>query len=96
MCGSRIYVERSVYDQFLEKFVAKTKDLVVGDLLNSKTNDGALISEEHFHRVKSYIEMFLRDLRTPFGGMKHSGIGREGGAHSMEFYSELKNICIKL
>lgn len=39
---------------------------------------------------------FLRDLRTPFGGMKHSGIGREGGAHSMDFYSELTNITIKL
>jgi aminomuconate-semialdehyde/2-hydroxymuconate-6-semialdehyde dehydrogenase len=39
---------------------------------------------------------FLRDLRTPFGGMKHSGIGREGGVHSLEFYTELKNVCIKL
>ncbi|HZG73928.1 MAG TPA: aldehyde dehydrogenase [Chondromyces sp.] len=196
MCGSRIYVERAAYDAFLEKFVAKTKELVVGDPLDPKTNVGALISEEHFERVKSYIEVakeeggniltggktpegledkgyyleptiivgldrncrvvreeifgpvvtvipfdreeevieqandtdyglsatiwtndlrrahrvageiesgviwvnawFLRDLRTPFGGMKQSGIGREGGAHSMEFYSELKNICIKL
>ena len=39
---------------------------------------------------------FLRDLRTPFGGMKQSGIGREGGVHSLEFYTELKNVCIKL
>jgi aminomuconate-semialdehyde/2-hydroxymuconate-6-semialdehyde dehydrogenase len=39
---------------------------------------------------------YLRDLRTPFGGVKASGIGREGGAWSMEFYSELRNICIKL
>jgi aminomuconate-semialdehyde/2-hydroxymuconate-6-semialdehyde dehydrogenase len=39
---------------------------------------------------------FLRDLRTPFGGAKQSGIGREGGVHSLEFYTELKNICIKL
>jgi len=196
MCGSRIYVEQSVYSQFLEKFTAKAKELVVGDPLDSKTNVGALISEEHFNRVKRYIEIakeeggeiliggktpeslqnkgyfleptiivglnhscrvvreeifgpvvtvipfdteeevielandtyyglsasvwtnnlrrahrvageieagivwvntwFLRDLRTPFGGMKQSGIGREGGAHGLEFYSELKNICIKL
>ncbi|MEC1714471.1 2-hydroxymuconic semialdehyde dehydrogenase [Schinkia azotoformans] len=196
MCGSRIYVERPVYDQFLEKFTAKAKELVVGDPLDSKTNVGALISEEHYNRVKSYIEIakeeggeiliggktpeelkdkgyyleptiivgldhncrvvreeifgpvvtvipfdteeevielandtyyglsasvwtnnlrrahrvageieagivwvntwFLRDLRTPFGGTKQSGIGREGGAHGLEFYSELKNICIKL
>jgi aminomuconate-semialdehyde/2-hydroxymuconate-6-semialdehyde dehydrogenase len=39
---------------------------------------------------------FLRDLRTPFGGMGQSGIGREGGVHSLNFYSELNNICVKL
>lgn len=39
---------------------------------------------------------FLRDLRTAFGGSKQSGIGREGGVHSLEFYTELKNICVKL
>lgn len=56
------------------------------------------------HRVASKIEAglvwvnswFLRDLRTPFGGAKQSGIGREGGVHSLEFYTELKNVCIKL
>ena len=39
---------------------------------------------------------FLRDLRTPFGGVKNSGIGREGGRYSLDFYSESKNICIKM
>jgi len=56
------------------------------------------------HRVASRIEVglcwvnswFLRDLRTPFGGSKQSGIGREGGVHSMEFYTDLRNVCIKL
>ncbi len=56
------------------------------------------------HRVAAAVEAgivwvnswFLRDLRTPFGGMKQSGIGREGGVHSLEFYTELKNVCIKL
>lgn len=56
------------------------------------------------HRVAGQIEAglvwvnswFLRDLRTAFGGSKHSGVGREGGVHSLEFYTELKNICIKL
>jgi len=195
LCGSRIYVERPAYDAFIEKFVAKTKELVVGDPFDAKTKVGALISEEHYGRVMSYISLakeeggtivtggkrpeglekgyfleptiitglnrdcrvvkeeifgpvvtvipfdteeevldqvndthyglsasiwtndlrrahrvaaeieagivwvntwFLRDLRTPFGGMKQSGIGREGGVHSFEFYSELKNICIKL
>ncbi|KAA0696206.1 2-hydroxymuconic semialdehyde dehydrogenase [Halopseudomonas laoshanensis] len=56
------------------------------------------------HRVAAQVEAgivwvnswFLRDLRTSFGGSKQSGIGREGGVHSLEFYTELKNICIKL
>ncbi len=56
------------------------------------------------HRVAGQIEAgivwvnswFLRDLRTAFGGSKQSGIGREGGVHSLEFYTELKNICVKL
>ena len=56
------------------------------------------------HRAAGQIEVgiswvncwFLRDLRTPFGGSKQSGIGREGGVHSMEFYSELRNVCVKL
>ncbi len=39
---------------------------------------------------------FLRDLRTAFGGAKQSGIGREGGVHGLDFYTELKNICVKL
>ena len=39
---------------------------------------------------------FLRDLRTAFGGAKESGMGREGGEHSLEFYTELQNICIKI
>ncbi|MDI1348966.1 2-hydroxymuconic semialdehyde dehydrogenase [Aquabacterium sp.] len=56
------------------------------------------------HRVAAAVEVgitwvnswFLRDLRTPFGGSKQSGIGREGGVHSLEFYTDLRNICIKL
>lgn len=195
LCGSRIYVERSAYDQFLEKFVEKTKQLKVGKPFDADTNVGALISKEHYDRVNSYVDIaredgatiltggkrpegfdkgyyleptiisdldydsrciteeifgpvvtvvpfdteeevimqandthyglsatiwtsnlkrghrvahqieagiiwvntwFLRDLRTPFGGMKHSGIGRTGGAHSLEFFSELSNITIKL
>jgi aminomuconate-semialdehyde/2-hydroxymuconate-6-semialdehyde dehydrogenase len=56
------------------------------------------------HRVAQHMNVgitwvncwFLRDLRTPFGGMGRSGIGREGGLHSLNFYSELNNICIRL
>ncbi|AOZ02843.1 2-hydroxymuconic semialdehyde dehydrogenase [Cupriavidus sp. USMAHM13] len=56
------------------------------------------------HRMGKALEVgicwinawFLRDLRTAFGGAKQSGIGREGGVHSLEFYTELRNICVKL
>jgi aminomuconate-semialdehyde/2-hydroxymuconate-6-semialdehyde dehydrogenase len=56
------------------------------------------------HRLAGRIEVglvwlntwFLRDLRTPFGGTKISGLGREGGRHSLDFYSELRNVCVKL
>jgi len=56
------------------------------------------------HRIAERVEVgvtwvnswFLRDLRTPFGGAKQSGIGREGGVHSLEFYTETRNVCIKL
>lgn len=195
LCGSRIYVERPLYDTFVQKLVDKTSQLVLGDPLDPKTNVAALISTEHLERVEGFVQRaveqggriliggkrpphlkngaffeptiivdvdgsceitrqevfgpvatiqpfdteeevieiandtnyglsatiwtsnlkrahrvagqlemgiiwvntwFLRDLRTPFGGMKESGIGREGGVHSFEFFSELKNVCIKL
>lgn len=56
------------------------------------------------HRMAAAIDVgivwvnswFLRDLRTAFGGAKRSGIGREGGVHSLEFYTETRNICVKL
>jgi aminomuconate-semialdehyde/2-hydroxymuconate-6-semialdehyde dehydrogenase len=37
----------------------------------------------------------LRDLRTPFGGIKDSGVGREGGFHALNFFTEMKNVCIE-
>ena len=56
------------------------------------------------HRMAAAVEVgicwinswFLRDLRTAFGGSKASGIGREGGVHSLEFYTELRNVCVRL
>ena len=198
LCGSRILVERSIYDRFVEEFIKRTKELEVGDPKSEKTRMGALVSESHMDKVLSYIalaqeeggkiatggkriiikgecesgyfveptvilgldqqcrtnqeEIFgpvvtimpfdkeeeairfanstayglsatiwtenlkrahrvshqlkagiiwvncwlLRDLRTPFGGMKQSGVGREGGWEALRFFTEQKNICIKL
>jgi aminomuconate-semialdehyde/2-hydroxymuconate-6-semialdehyde dehydrogenase len=199
LCGSRIYVEREVYDEFIDRLIERARQIKVGDPLDPETQMGALISSEHLGRVCTYLEIatsdggkiltggkapehlpekfksgnwleptvitglndkckvvreeifgpvvtvspfdteeevierandtsyglsatiwtrdlsrahrvasqieagviwintwFLRDLRTPFGGMKMSGIGREGGIYSFEFYTELKNICVKI
>ncbi|MDR2011565.1 MAG: 2-hydroxymuconic semialdehyde dehydrogenase [Rhodanobacter sp.] len=79
--------------------IARTNDNLYGLSTAIWTNNLA-----RAHRVAAAIEVgiawvnswFLRDLRTAFGGAKQSGIGREGGVHSLEFYTELKNVCVKL
>ena len=84
-----------------------TEDEVIKMANDTKYGLASTIFTENLdraHRVASQIDTgivwvnswFLRDLRTPFGGMKGSGIGREGGHHSLEFYTELKNVCIKM
>ncbi len=194
----RVYVQRGVYDEFVDRFVKEASELKLGLPQESDTNMGPLISLEHKEKVMYYYRLareegatvllgggepdmpdnlangawveptiwtglddnarvikeevfgpcchirpfdneeevialandndyglataiwtessgrairvaeqievgiawvnswFLRDLRTSFGGAKQSGIGREGGVHSLEFYTEQENICLKL
>lgn len=198
LCGSRIFIERSIYDKFRNAFVEKAAQLKVGAPYDEATQVGALVSKPHLDKVLSYIalakqeggkllcggnqlklqgeysegyylqpavfeglafdcrtnqeEIFgpvvtltpfdsveevlkmanstqyglaatvwttnlntsnrmstelesgivwvncwlFRDLRTPFGGVKHSGAGREGGWEALDFFTEKKNVCIKL
>jgi aminomuconate-semialdehyde/2-hydroxymuconate-6-semialdehyde dehydrogenase len=82
-----------------EEAVALANDTEYGLAASIWTND-----LKRAHRVARQMSVgitwvncwFLRDLRTPFGGVGLSGIGREGGIHSLNFYSELNNICIRL
>lgn len=198
LCSERVYVERSIYDRFVEAFADRARKLRMGDPFAQSTTMGPLISQGHRDKVLGYFDIaraegaefvigghipelgdpfdggsfveptiltglpessrivkeeifgpvchiqpfdseeealamandteyglcsavwtqnlsrahrlarhidvgitwvnawFLRDLRTPFGGTGMSGIGREGGVHSVNFYSELRNVCIKL
>jgi aminomuconate-semialdehyde/2-hydroxymuconate-6-semialdehyde dehydrogenase len=84
-----------------------TEDEVIGLANDTPYGLAATVWTENLsraHRVAGRLEVglcwvnswFLRDLRTSFGGMKHSGIGREGGVHSLEFYTEPTNVCIQL
>jgi acyl-CoA reductase-like NAD-dependent aldehyde dehydrogenase len=65
-CGSpgRYYVHESVYDAFLEKYLAHAKHLVVGDPLDPKTAMGPLVSKEHYNKVMSYIESGVKEGAT--------------------------------
>ena len=196
LCGSRIFVEESIYDKFKTNFIEKVKVLKVGHPSDTETEIGALVSKPHLEKVMQYIaiakeeggivlcggnkvtitnyengyyleptvievltdecrvnqeEIFgpvvtimpfktedevlqmankvkyglsatlwtnnlkrtmrmsqqiqagivwvntwmMRDLRTPFGGVKASGVGREGGFEALHFFTEAKNVCIK-
>src|SRR4030095_964383 len=55
--GSRILVERTIYDEFCEKYAARAKAIVVGDPHDPKTQVGALVHPEHYAKVASYVEI---------------------------------------
>ncbi|MBI1221207.1 MAG: aldehyde dehydrogenase family protein [Bacteroidetes bacterium] len=197
LCGSRIFIQRSIYDTFRDAFVERVKNLKVGDPMDPYSKQGAVVSQMHYDKVLSYIELakqeggkilcggeaihpegrcadgwfiaptviedlaydarcnmeeifgpvvtltpfdteeevlrmanateyglsstiwtsnlntanrmsedikagivwincwLKRDLRTPFGGVKSSGVGREGGWEALRFFTEPKNVCIE-
>jgi aminomuconate-semialdehyde/2-hydroxymuconate-6-semialdehyde dehydrogenase len=197
LCGSRVFVERAAYKDFVDCFVDKASQLRLGDPLEEKTDQGAIVNKTQLDKIKFYIDLaqkeggkialggktpdsisdrcrdgyffpptvitglpvscrtnreeifgpvititpfdneeevigyandtdyglassvwtqnlnrahrvaeqihtgtvwvncwLVRDLRVPFGGMKQSGIGREGGGEALRFFTEAKNICI--
>jgi aminomuconate-semialdehyde/2-hydroxymuconate-6-semialdehyde dehydrogenase len=197
LCGSRLYIHSSIYEQIKERLIEAVMALKVGDPMDENTRIGAIVSKAHYEKVLGYINLakeeggrillggepvkpegfedgwfiqptlieglssncrtnqeeifgpvisiasfdytdeivevangteyglaatiwtenltlahrvaqqlqfgivwvncwLLRDLRTPFGGMKSSGVGREGGWEAMRFFTEPKNVCIAL
>ena len=65
MCsnGTRVFVEKSILNEFLSKIVERTKNIKVGDPMNPHTQMGALISEEHLHKVLEYVDTAKREVR---------------------------------
>lgn len=198
LCGSRLFVQKDIYDDFKEAYVSRVSKLKVGDPKASDSDIGAVVSKEHMNKILNKIEeakklggkiliggnrrqlknglengyyieptiieglsnnctinqeeifgpvvslipfeteeeviemanatryglsasvftenisrghrvaaqidagivwintWILRDLRIPFGGMKQSGLGREGGFNSLKFFTEPKNVCVKI
>jgi aminomuconate-semialdehyde/2-hydroxymuconate-6-semialdehyde dehydrogenase len=197
LCGSRVFVERSAYKDFVDRFIERTAQLCLGDPLDENTEQGAIVNKTQLEKVKFYVDLaqkeggkialggsasqapnercrdgyffpptvitdlpvscrtnreeifgpvvtiapfdseeevinhandveyglsssvwtqnlsrahrvaerintgtvwvncwLVRDLRVPFGGMKQSGVGREGGEEALRFFTEPKNVCI--
>ena len=82
-----------------EEAIALTNDTKYGlaaSIWTSNLKRGHRVAQQMNVGITWVNCWFLRDLRTPFGGAGLSGIGREGGMHSLNFYSELNNICVRL
>jgi len=81
MCsaGSRILVERSIYDRVIEAMIERTKDLRIGAPMDPETQMGPLISQRHFDRVRSYQELGKKEARLVLGGNRATGPGLDKG-----------------
>ena len=71
--GSRILVERSIYDDFVERYAARARNIVVGDPRDRRTEVGALVHPEHYAKVMGYIERGKREGRLVAGGGRPEG-----------------------
>ena len=72
--GSRILVERPIYDEFCEKFAARARNIVVGDPHNPATEVGALVHPEHYAKVMNYVEIGKSEGRLLAGGGRPAGL----------------------
>jgi betaine-aldehyde dehydrogenase len=86
--GSRILVQRSIYDRFVEAMVEKTRTIRIGSPLDRETKMGALVSREHFDRVRQYQDIGKREARLAIGGGRASG-----GALDRGFFVEPTIFC---
>lgn len=76
--GSRILVERSIYDDFVARYAERAKNIIVGDPSDPKTEVGALVHPEHYEKVMSYVEIGKSEGRLLAGGGRPEGLGDKG------------------
>ncbi len=79
LCGSRIFVERPLYERFKSDFVARVSALKVGDPLDSATDVGAIVSKQHFEKIISYIDLAKQEGGTILCGGKSEPPASAGG-----------------
>jgi aminomuconate-semialdehyde/2-hydroxymuconate-6-semialdehyde dehydrogenase len=82
-----------------EEVIAKANDTRYGlaaTIWTTNLSRGHRVAERMRVGLSWVNTWYLRDLRTPFGGGGYSGIGREGGMHSLNFYSEITNVCVRV
>src|SRR4029079_8079159 len=61
LCGSRVFVERPAYQKFVDRFVEKASELRVGDALEEKTDQGAIVSKTQLDKVKYYVDLAQKE-----------------------------------
>lgn len=90
LCGSRIFVYRSIYPVFLQRFIAETRRLVVGDPRSASTTTGALVSREHLDKVLSYVQLAPSEGgEVVCGGKRLTGLcGEDGRDLSAGYFME--------
>ncbi|KAG8987650.1 aldehyde dehydrogenase (NAD(P)(+)) ald5, partial [Tulasnella sp. 427] len=105
--GSRVYVQESIYETFMQKFTEHVKSLKVGDPFHPETFQGPQVSKVQFDRIMGYINKGKEEGATvnqynklhhqvPFGGYKQSGIGRELGEYALANYTNVKAVHVNL
>ncbi|MCI4657887.1 5-carboxymethyl-2-hydroxymuconate semialdehyde dehydrogenase [Cryobacterium zhongshanensis] len=87
--GSRILVERSIYEEFLEKYAARARNIIVGDPHDPRTEVGALVHPEHYAKVMSYVEIGKTEGRLLAGGGRPPGLP-EGNYVSPTVFADVK------
>lgn len=88
--GSRILVHRDIYDEFVEKYAARARNIIVGDPHDPKTEVGALVHPEHYDKVMSYIEIGKGEGRLLAGGGRPEGFSEEGNYVAPTVFADVK------